>query len=690
MKQEMIELQNNAVNSLLNLALQGKESISLKAPTGSGKTRMMASFMDKMLAREDVVFIVSTLSKGRLAEQNFESFTNLALNTFTRLNPFYISSGAENAKNTEYSLHIDVNHNVFVLPTSQYTKASRINKEKSLLVFLETCKNSGKKIILIRDESHIATNQLSELGGYFAQVVNFSATPKNDEFDVCIKESEAEEANLIKKVEYIEEEESLESGLSKALDQFKTLRAVYNEAKIRPAFIIQISNKNIADEEMKTIKKVIEEKNLTWVCFVEKENGYESNSKLKKVKNKSLWQNYVKQNDFPIDVVIFKMVITEGFDMPRACMLYQVRNSQSKQLDEQVIGRIRRNPCLSDFEKLDKKTQEIFSTAYVYGIKPKENQNKRTRVKLKGEIHENLFENEIIKEFKPFKITVLDEAPLKDVDIAECLKKDTRYYNESIFEAYKKLQACSDDVKEKQRAYLKDSEAEECSKKWVEFNANLDSIKEKINSVAEDYEKYGKVKEVSLRVSVDSSFDGEENLVPIGDWIWTNAKEEFQFDSEAEKEWFKILSKIKNKACKSIEVGDELVYLLGKNFLENSNIKFDYYHTRKHTSYPDFIFKDRQNKIHIFEVKSVNKNKNCDIDTEEYVEKIEKLKQAYKYASQKTGYVFYIPVNIEKNWKIWKCEKCKKCKNGCEECENGVIEKYINEEMFMSDMKALV
>lgn len=224
----------------------------------------------------------------------------------------------------------------------------------------------------------------------------------------------------------------------------------------------------------------------------------------------------------------------------------------------------------------------------------------------------------------------------------------------------------------------------------MEFNANLDSIKEKINSVAEDYEKYGKVKEVSLRVSVDSSFDGEENLVPIGDWIWTNAKEEFQFDSEAEKEWFKILSKIKNKACKSIEVGDELVYLLGKNFLENSNIKFDYYHTRKHTSYPDFIFKDRQNKIHIFEVKSVNKNKNCDIDTDEYVEKIEKLKQAYKYASQKTGYVFYIPVNIEKNWKIWKCEKCKKCKNGCEECENGVIEKYINEEMFMSDMKALV
>ena len=36
------------------------------------------------------------------------------------------------------------------------------------------------------------------------------------------------------------------------------------------------------------------------------------------------------------------MVITEG-DIPRACMLYQVRDSKSKQMDEQVVGRVRRN-----------------------------------------------------------------------------------------------------------------------------------------------------------------------------------------------------------------------------------------------------------------------------------------------------------------------------------------------------------
>ena len=43
------------------------------------------------------------------------------------------------------------------------------------------------------------------------------------------------------------------------------------------------------------------------------------------------------------------MVITEGYDIPRACMLYQVRDTESKILDEQVVGRVRRNPILVNY-----------------------------------------------------------------------------------------------------------------------------------------------------------------------------------------------------------------------------------------------------------------------------------------------------------------------------------------------------
>ncbi|MCW1353251.1 hypothetical protein OLQ25_08050 [Campylobacter jejuni] len=166
------------------------------------------------------------------------------------------------------------------------------------------------------------------------------------------------------------------------------------------------------------------------------------------------------------------MVITEGFDIPRACMLFQVRDSKSKQLDEQVVGRVRRNPCLMNYEMLDKKTQEIFSKAYVYGLKPQEEQFFKIKTHLKGGEHLGLFENEIIKEFKPFKITTLQEIPLSVIDISDCLKEEKLdEFSKSIFDIYKDLQNVNDTVKQKQ---------EECVKSysdWFLFNANIDEIK---------------------------------------------------------------------------------------------------------------------------------------------------------------------------------------------------------------------
>lgn len=53
-------------------------------------------------------------------------------------------------------------------------------------------------------------------------------------------------------------------------------------------------------------------------------------------------------------------------------MLYQIRDSKSKQLDEQVMGRVRRNPRLLDFETLSTKAQELASTAWIWGIIPKD------------------------------------------------------------------------------------------------------------------------------------------------------------------------------------------------------------------------------------------------------------------------------------------------------------------------------
>lgn len=671
MKSEIIELQERTVRSIFNLAKKGNKSITVKAPTGIGKTHIMANLMNKMIADdENIIFVVSILSKGKLARQSYNKFDDLALNKYTKLRPYYISSGNENTKNTEYSLYIDDTCNIFVLPTSQYTENSRVYKERVLQNFLDNCLKKKKKIILVRDECHIATNNLKKISDYFYQTINFSATPVNDEYDVVITEDEAVSVNLIKDVEYINFDTELKEDLNNALNKFKEIREIYHNSGINPAFIIQISNKNKAEEEINIITKIVESKSLNWVYFsdIDKTSGYKTNSNLQKMKNKNQWYNYVKENNSFIDVVIFKMVITEGFDMPRACMLYQVRDSKSKQLDEQVIGRVRRNPCLTYFEKLNPIEQNIFSKAYVYGIKPQENIKKKVITKLRG--INFIAGNEIVKEFRPFKIIELEEVPLSNIDILDCIVADkTAYSNKSIFNMYKELNKINDKVKDKYYEYVTDYN------KWFEFMLNLNKIKEKIMTTVEDYEKYGMIKEeYNFRQDYDSYFYDNGHTVTVDDWIWYTDDEEYSFDSDAEKSFFKILNGLRQKCCKFIEIEAERVYLFGKNFIDKSNIKYDYYHTRKHTSYPDFIFKDKKDKVHIFEVKSVNKSSSYDLDDEFYKEKIEKIKKAYVYASKMTGYIFYLPIQNGDNWQIWKCE-------------NGKIDDdFMNEDIFKSYM----
>ena len=91
MLQEAKDLQKNAVTKLTKIlqnVSDSRKEITFKAPTGSGKTYMMADFMNRILAaNQNAVFIVSTLSKSSLAQQNYESFVALAENnTFPNIN----------------------------------------------------------------------------------------------------------------------------------------------------------------------------------------------------------------------------------------------------------------------------------------------------------------------------------------------------------------------------------------------------------------------------------------------------------------------------------------------------------------------------------------------------------------------------------------------------------------------------
>ena len=97
MQQEAKDLQQRAVSELMLKASGKKKELTFRAPTGSGKTRMMADFMNRMLAKDTgIVFLVSSLSKGNLASQNYEVFKEGSETAvFPNINPHLISNRSE-------------------------------------------------------------------------------------------------------------------------------------------------------------------------------------------------------------------------------------------------------------------------------------------------------------------------------------------------------------------------------------------------------------------------------------------------------------------------------------------------------------------------------------------------------------------------------------------------------------------
>lgn len=350
------------------------------------------------------------------------------------------------------------------------------------------------------------------------------------------------------------------------------------------------------------------------------------------------------------------MVITEGWDIPRACMLYQMRLSKSKQLDEQVIGRIRRNPKLLDFENLTHKQQELAMQCWVWDMK--ENTNKQwEQVKL---------QDNAITDYIKIKITKLKTlTEKKNFNIKEFVESQKEHLcSSSIFTLGEKFYKLNNEIQQVIKSYATTYQ------QWLKSMENANAISKKFEEYICDYkvsleveQENGVDKEVSFPLT--SSYIRNVNNLNVSNCVWirknhNDNNDKFSFDSEAEREWANILKDISNDGIQYVEpldlINKDNIYLWGKNYLQNSLIKFEYYLDGVHCSYPDFIMKDKQGQIHIFEVKSVNNSNNISLDKEEYENKVRALKEAYKQASEITKQIFYLCILRGEEWKIVKYE----------------------------------
>lgn len=670
MLQEIIELQTNSVNKLIDIVEANQKSeYTFRAPTGSGKTFMMADFMNKMLQRrDDIVFLVSSLSKSDLAKQNYDKFCEYRDELgFSNINPYLINSEISG----EERLYIPNDNNVYLLPKDLYKKDSRLmaGPFQSFLTEIRFIKH--KSIVWIKDECHIATKNLDAIAtDYFYCTVNFSATPKlsrGQHPDVEITDEEAENCKLIKRIQWGEEDDTVEDALKKFLEIKKDYRDLL---EVNPCLIIQISNKNKADEELQReiMPALDKHPELKWMLIVDDPKDCDTNDVFKAKKLPvSKWKDYARSSDLSgIDVIIFKLVISEGWDIPRACMLFQTRNSRSKQLDEQVMGRVRRNPRLLDFENLTTQGQNLALTAWVWGVSPQEG-GKSFSVKLSGD------KNDIQKDFKVKTTIIKSLTDMENFDLEEYLSKQKPIVaHNSIFNINRQIQSVDPSVKQ----FLYDNVGSYA--RWWEVAEHIQGIAKESNQYRCNYEK-------SMEVGPEVSFADQsyyyvtDNYVKISNWLWRrrDGAEKFSFDSEAEKDWADELKDISSESVKSIHTGkkkqnqlagetnlfgetvpeytleDERdVYMWGKNYVPDSLIKFEYYLGALHSSYPDFIMKDRFDRVHVFEVKSVNQSAEYKIDNNIYVTKVAELKKCYKQASKLTGQYFYLPIQREDVWTI--------------------------------------
>lgn len=685
---EAIELQKSAVEQLIE-QIELKDEITFRAPTGSGKTYMMADFMNRVIENHtNVIFIVSSLSKGNLAKQNYDKFCEyLDKKEFPQLRPYLISSSIAN----EERLFIPTNHNVYLLPRDLYKQGGKLMQGAMIaflqnITFAEAFGGGGKTIYLIKDECHVATNNLDSLSStYFEKVINFSATPnlkRGQNPDVEITNEEAVRTKLIKQVSWGDEN----ATVGDAINEFENVKENYrNLLGVNPCLVIQISNKDKADYELENkifseLSKA-EHQDLKWMLIVDDDRKCETNDTFKAKKLPvSKWKDYAKENTATIDIIIFKMVISEGWDIPRACMLYQVRDTQSKQLDEQVIGRVRRNPRLLDFETLSNEAQQLAMTAWIWGIKP-DSGKKVFGVKLWDE------PEDITSQMK-LKVTKLKPLQEKDgFDITNYISSQPKIssYN-NIFELHRKLKKAGTAIVEQCYSYADSID------KWWEFVEHLDGIIKENNQYICDYSQSMEVVKDAENNSVEVSFPIESlyvdngNYINISDWVWRrrDGNNKFAFDSDAERVWASLLKDLASddtiesdskRVAMRVQVGKKNPkagqtnlfgeieperinpsnkYLWGKNFIAGSNIRYEYCLNGIHSSYPDFIMKDSFGRIHLFEVKSVNPSNNTpsSFDSTEYKLKVEELKKCYKQASLLTGHIFYLPVLKGEIWHI--------------------------------------
>lgn len=357
------EYQSKAVNSLIDdswILLKNpnrQQKMVLKAPTGSGKTVMMANYMsnvceevkDKLeLKNRKIAFI--WFAPNQLHIQSYNSIKNYFDNLRT-ISPIQFEDITENKLHENEVLFVNwqsVNKekNVFVRENEQ---------GQNLINFVNNTYADDVEIICILDEAHYHANGtkakklLNEIDAKIEMDV--SATPifKSD-YGHTIRRYEVIEEEMIKKNVVLNPALDHHKQKNISLDQYLLNQALSKRDEIakaykklgidiNPLLLIQLPNDTKKES-------VLDKQKLELLEDALKLKGYTTDNNRVAIwlsNRKDNLEDIENQNSIT-DVLIFKQAIALGWDCPRSAILLIFREINQESFGIQTVGRILRMP----------------------------------------------------------------------------------------------------------------------------------------------------------------------------------------------------------------------------------------------------------------------------------------------------------------------------------------------------------
>ena len=355
----LFDFQEKAVLKLIDLVANtnSKQTITIKSPTGSGKTIILIDFVEEYLTKvnSNVAFIWLCPGKGDLEEQSRKKMRKFAPHRHTQT-LFDALQGGFPAESTTF-----IN---WELVTKKDNTSLRDGEKKNLFDRIAEAHRNNTEFIVIIDEEHSNNTAKAKtiIDAFSAKnIIRVSATAvQNSRFEYFeIDEVDVINAGLITKALYVNEgiTEGMEVGddydclLELADEKRKAIASHYNalEKNIRPLVLIQFPNAQ--PETILAVEKKLENMGYTY------DNGMVS--KWMSEDKRDLPDNLTDNDATPV-FLLMKQAISTGWDCPRAKILVKLREGMNESFEIQTIGRIRRMPEAKHYD------DDLLDFCYVY------------------------------------------------------------------------------------------------------------------------------------------------------------------------------------------------------------------------------------------------------------------------------------------------------------------------------------